>query len=189
MKNLISIFLLLVVSSVSNGANLPSQPNPLELHLPTLIRAAEMKYELPEHILEAMVLVESNGNLKAINKDDGTTAHKSRGIKIRSYGLLQMQLDSAKVVQILKAKDDGITLTKRDIITAKQLMIPEINLDYGAAYLKWLLKTHNNDIAWALSCYNAGPNGSICKNKKYSSYVGLILNAWITRRLLASGGQ
>lgn len=130
----------------------------VKLQIPNMVRAAEIKYELPEGILAAVTHVESSGNHKAIVHNDGKSGKTS-------YGLLQIQLASARTVGF-KGR-------------AGELMRPETNIEYGAKYLRWLLDTHNDNTAWALSCFNAGPNSFICKNKKYSPYVGLVLNAMI----------
>lgn len=155
----------------------------MEIPLPSLIKASEIKYELPEGLLNAMISVESNGNHKAVNKNDGNSAQRGKGLKIRSYGLMQMQLDAARLVQRLKAKRDGLRLKKKDLVTPRQLMKPEVNVDYGAAYVKWLLDTHNGNVSLALTCFNSGPNSNLCKTKHYyGEYVGKVLNAMLSER-------
>lgn len=151
----------------------------LKLFIPNMITAAEMKYDLPNKLLAALIQVESAGKHLAINKDDGNKALKDQGVKVTSHGLVQIQLGTAKMVQIEKAKAMGVDLNKKDIITAKQLMSPETNIEYGAMYLKWLLANHDNDISLALTCYNSGAFSRMCKNKVYyGKYVGKVLNAW-----------
>lgn len=145
----------------------------IKLEIPNMIKAAEIKYDLPQGLLQALVLTESSGNHKVFVKNDGSSNKTS-------YGLVQIQLDSARLIQRIKAKEDGVLLAKRDFITPKKLMKPETNLDYGAAYLKWLLNTHKNDVSLALSCWNVGVNSSICKGGRYyGPYVGKIFNNWI----------
>jgi soluble lytic murein transglycosylase-like protein len=146
----------------------------IRMLIPDMIKAAEIKYNLPEGILKALVKVESSFNHKALVRNDGTSGRTS-------YGLTQIQLDGARLVQRIKAKEEDISLKKRDLITPKKLMNPETNIEFGAAYLKWLLDEHEDNVAWALSCYNAGPNSHICKSRKYSPYVGSILNAWLDK--------
>lgn len=172
-----SIILLLVLSTTAYANDIIDMP------LPNLIKAAEVKYALPEGLLAAMIQVESNGNHKAINKDDGNSVHKQQGLKIKSYGLMQMQLASARLVQRIKAKKEGLILKKKDLITPAQLMTAEVNIDYGAAYIKWILENHKNNVAWSITCWNAGVNSSLCKNKRYyGEYVGKVLNAMIEGR-------
>lgn len=146
----------------------------ITLQLPNMIRAAEIKYELPKGIMQALIKTESNFNYKAFVAHDGSS-------NLPSYGLAQIQLDAAHLVQRIKARENGVRLNKKDLITPKRLMNPETNVEYAAAYLRWILNNHKNNIALSLSCYNAGVNSSICKNKKYSPYVGLVLNAWIQK--------
>lgn len=154
----------------------------VELHIPSLVRAAEVKYELPEGILAAMIKVESNGNHKALNKDDGTQTHKSRGIAVSSYGLMQIQLASAVFIQKMKAS--GQFISKKRKVKPADLLNPETNIEYGAYYIKWLLKSHQNNVAWALTCFNAGPNSHACKHKKYyGAYVGKVLNALVQQQV------
>jgi hypothetical protein len=139
-----------------------------------MVEGAEVKYGIPHGLLSALIEVESKWNVKAKVLKDGVSRHTS-------FGLTQIQLDSALFVQRKKAESNGYKITRKNKVTAKELMIPEINIDYGAAYLKWLLVRHKNNVAWALSCYNAGPGSGICKAKKYSNYVGLILNAYVDK--------
>lgn len=132
----------------------------IQLQIPNMLEGAEIKYEIPKGLLSAIAHVESSGDHNAFVKRDGK-GNKS------SYGLLQLQLASARTVKF-KGK-------------AKELMNPETNIEYGAAYFRWLLETHSNNVAWSLTCWNSGPNSSACKNKRYSSYVGLVLNAYINQ--------
>lgn len=122
------------------------------------IKDAELKHNIPEGLLHAIITVESKGNHKAFVKEDGSS-------KRASYGLLQLQLASAQLVGF-KGK-------------AKELMDPRVNIKYGAAYLAWLLNKSSHDTARALTGWNAGPNSELYRNKRYSSYSGLVLNAYI----------
>ena len=157
------------LTSCSAGDKLDMRMSPRKM-----VDGAEVKYGIPHGLLSALVEVESRWNVKAKVLKDGVSGHTS-------YGLTQIQLDSALFIQRKKAESNGYKITKKNRITAQELMIPEVNIDYGAAYLKWLLVRHKNNAAWALSCFNAGPNSGICKAKKYSNYVGLILNAYINK--------
>ena len=164
------IMMIIVLSSI----NATSADESMKLKIDNIIRAAEIKYDLPQGILAALVHVESSGNHKVVVELDGTS-------NASSYGLTQIQLDAARFIQRSKAEDNRVKLNKKDLVKASDLLIPEINVDYGGAYLKWMLDTHRNDLAWALSCYNAGPNSYICKHKKYSPYVGLVFNAYMKK--------
>jgi len=127
-----------------------------------MLKAAEIKYEIPEGLLVAIAEVESGGNPRAFVAEDGNSG-------LASHGLLQVQLASAKTVGF-KGK-------------SKELMRPDVNIEYGAAYFKWLLETHNKDLSWALTCYNVGVGHRMCKNKKYSNYPAKVLNAYVKYNL------
>lgn len=170
----IYIIIVLLAYLPTSGAN-----DQVELDLDNLIVSAEVKYNLPDGILGAMIQVESNGDHKAVNKDDGTKAHKSRGLAVASYGLMQIQYASALFVQRLR--EHKVFIPKKQRIKPRDLLDPETNIEYGAYYLKWLLQSHQNNISWALTCFNAGPHSSLCKNKKYNGeYVGRVLNALLS---------
>jgi len=124
--------------------------------LENMYKDAEAKYGLPDGILAAIGTVESNNNHRAYVKEDG------RGRKA-SFGVMQIQLATARQMGFKG--------------NPKELLQPRVNIEYSAAYLTWLLKRSNNNIAQALTCYNAGAHHTLCKTKHYSPYVGLIFNA------------
>lgn len=132
--------------------------------LDNFITKTEIKYDLPAGIIKAIIKVESNGEVSAINSDDGTKRQKALGHKIKSHGLMQVQMGTARQMGFKG--------------THKELLKPSVNVDVGAHYLRSLLDSHENNLAWSLSCYNSGPGGRNCKNKIYGKYVGKILNAW-----------
>lgn len=177
MKRLILIILAVLLIPSKEGT---CKDNGLSLFIPNMIKAAEMKYDIPRGLLKALIQVESNGRYLAMNHDDGNKQAKEQGTKIKSHGLVQMQIGTAKLIQLEKAKTIGRVIAKKDTITVKELMNPETNIEYGAMYLKWLLNNHDNDVSWALTCYNSGPYSRMCKNKiYYGRYVGKILNAML----------
>jgi soluble lytic murein transglycosylase-like protein len=171
MRKLIASTVILSILCVTNASAGPNDKL-IKLLLPNMVKAAEIKYELPEGLLAALIQTESSFNYKAYVKNDGSS-------NLPSHGLTQIQLDAAHLVQKLKAKESDERLTKRELVTARQLMNPETNIDYGAAYLKWLLDEYNGDYSKALTCYNAGPHSKICKSGSYSTYAGKILNAYL----------
>lgn len=117
-----------------------------------LTRSMEVKYGLPKGILSAIIQVESAGSPDVVVKNDGIS-HKN------SYGLLQIQYRTAKFMGF-KGK-------------SKELLQPEVNLEYGARYLAWILQNvAQNDVGRALVCYNAGPYSKACKGvQRYTSKV------------------
>ena len=133
-----------------------------------IIKHTERKYKLPAGILSAIIKVESNGQVNAVNHDDGTQAQKSQGKKIKSYGLMQIQLATARHM-----KYKG---------TAEALRTAVVNVDIGARYLRYLLDGHGQDLALAITCYNSGEHSRGCLKKRYSPHVGKVLNAWKNQR-------
>lgn len=183
MRNYNIVIASLFISSISIAQDIEAPVNVM-----ALVQAAEVKYELPKGLLKAIVMVESGGRHTAKNMNDGNSAQKEAGLVVHSLGLMQIQLDAAHVIQRIKAKRDGVVLINHaqkiptnkpyeHYLTAKELMRPEVNVDYGAAYLSWLLKNSKGDLAQALTCWNVGPGSKLCKEKiYYGRYVGKVLN-------------
>lgn len=178
MNKLILVLLASIATPLSLGH---TEDSALKVLLPNMIKSAEVKYDLPESLLAALIQVESGGKISVINKDDGNSLARANGVKIKSHGLVQIQLGTARLIQQERAKANGLIINKKDIITSRELLNADTNIEYGAMYLKWLLVKHDNDISWALTCYNGGHNSRMCLNKVYyGKYVGKILNAWIS---------
>jgi soluble lytic murein transglycosylase-like protein len=153
---------------------IPSVANSDFWYIKDLIDKAEVEHELPKGYLRAIAFTESSFNTKAFVKEDGRS-------KKSSYGILQIQYDTAVFIQKLMAEKYKFKINKKNKITRKQLLDAEININYGAFYLKWILN-QKEDYSLTLSCYNAGINSFVCKNKKYSPYVGLVFNAYIEKK-------
>lgn len=143
--NKLLILLLLHPATINAGLN--------DNNIRTLFTKAEQKYQLPNGILGAIAIVESNNNPLAFVKEDGRTRKSS-------YGILQLQLAAARQVGF-KGK-------------AKELLNTKTNIEYGARYLAWLLKVNRGDVAKSLIMWNAGPNSLLAK--KPVNYLGKILN-------------
>jgi soluble lytic murein transglycosylase-like protein len=126
-----------------------------------VIKQAESKYNLPKGLISAVAYVESRHDHKAFVKEDGYS-------KQSSFGLMQIQLGTARQMGF-KGK-------------SKELLRPDINIEFGAAYLRWLLNYTKNDYAKALTCYNAGPYSELCKSGRYSNYSGQVLNALLNQK-------
>lgn len=124
--------------------------------LEAFISQMEVKYDLPRGILKAIIYVETKGNPKAFVREDGKSKHSS-------FGIMQIQYGSAKQVGF-KGKPN-------------ELMQPHINIEYGAAYLRWLLDRSEENYSRALSCFNHGPFSIVCKTNKPTAYSMSILNA------------
>ncbi|MCL2178778.1 MAG: transglycosylase SLT domain-containing protein [Proteobacteria bacterium] len=82
-------------------------------------------------------------------------------------GLLQLMPRTAQEV----ARKQGIKK-----LPAYKLMQPELNLKLGAAYLAELLENFDQEPAYAIAAYNAGPNAV---SRWQSRYKASILEEWI----------
>jgi soluble lytic murein transglycosylase-like protein len=145
--------LLLIPSSLAAGVT----------NIDKYISNVEKHYNLPTGIISAIIKVESGGKILAINHNDGTSAQKSKGMIVKSLGLMQIQLATAKHMGFKG--------------NYKELLNPIVNIEYGGKYLRWLLDKNNNNIAQSLGCFNSGPNSEVCRKQIYTQYVGKILNA------------
>lgn len=151
--------LILAVPQVISAGTLPS--------ISEYVENVESHYNLPKGILRAIIKVESGGKVNIVNPNDGTRLQKLQGKVVKSLGLMQIQLAAAYSVGF-RGK-------------AKELLHPMVNIEYGARYLKLMLTSHQNNLAQSLTCWNAGPNSASCLNKKYTPYVGNVLNALYSR--------
>lgn len=107
-------------------------------------------------LLSALCFVESGGNPKAYNPEDGKRA---------SIGLCQVQHRTAKWL--------GFTGTPEDLFN------PEINKKYAAKYLRWQLKRYKGDVRKSVAAYNSGTafynkSGKLINEK----YVNKVLRLW-----------
>lgn len=140
----------------------------IHVSLKQYIDNVEGHYKLPKNLLAAIINVESGGAIGAVNPNDGTKLQKLQGKIVKSVGLMQLQLATARHMGFRgKLKD---------------LILPVVNIEYGARYLRQLLDTHHNNIAQALTCFNSGPASSSCINRQYTPYVGKVLNSLYANR-------
>lgn len=118
------------------------------------------QYNLPKGLLSALCFVESSHKITAIHYDDGQD---------NSIGVCQVQ---PKTARFLKFKG-----------TTKDLFLPNQNVKYAAAYLRYQLNRYNNDVYKAVAAYNAG--SFISKDKKTAvnkQYVKKVFKAWSEQR-------
>lgn len=101
--------------------------------LTALFMAATTTYHLPPGLLRALCFVESKGIPSAVHHDDGSQD---------SLGVCQVQHRTAKFM--------GFEGTEAD------LMLPAINIDYSARYLRYQLVRYHGDVLKAVSAYNVG---------------------------------
>lgn len=126
------------------------------------VQRVELEHNIPHGLLYAMAKVESGLKPHKVTKNDGPG-------KRTSYGFLQIQEPSAKQV--------GFRGKPKDLLT------PEVNIYFGAAYLSWLIKQTKGDVPRALNCWNAGPSSNICKNQKSVGYSDRVFNNYMSSRL------
>lgn len=109
------------------------QSGEIVLSVDHAIKVAADKYQIPATIINAISIVESNKNPKALNKKDGGSP---------SYGLLQIKRKTARFLGY-----HG---------TIRGLYDPYVNADLGAKYLSQQFKRYNRDWIKAISAYNRG---------------------------------
>lgn len=97
------------------------------------------KYALDENLVEAIIKVESDGNVQAINPDGP------------SYGLMQ-------ITPIL-AQDYGLIRDYKNVTLddKAKMLDPSNNLNVGCWFLNYLLRKYPRDIA--IQMYNVGETG------------------------------
>jgi len=114
--------------------------------LNVLFISAATQFSLPPGLLDSLCYVESKHDIKAIHFNDGGS---------NSVGICQIKRSTAK--------DLGFKGTEED------LMKPEINIYYAAAYLNHQIKRYGQ-IEKAVIAYNQGHAGKLT-NTKYSKKV------------------
>jgi len=113
-----------------------SEPDPVSPAVPWLqhIKDAASAYGVDEHLLQAVVKVESNFNPYAVSRSG-------------AIGLMQIMPATA-------AGFIGLQGTRQSV--RQQLHDPVINLHAGALYLRSLMDTFSQRLDLALAAYNAG---------------------------------
>lgn len=101
---------------------------------PSAVKAAEAEFQLPAHVIYAVMRQESNFRPRVVSPAN-------------AIGLMQMIEPTAKrVMEALKQDYD-----------AQLLEVPSYNIRFGGYYLRRLLDTFRQNLAVALAAYNAGP--------------------------------
>ena len=122
-----------------------------------LFLAATAQYNLPAGLLSAECYVESHHKTNAVNLDDGKGGP--------SMGICQIKLGTA-----LQVGFKG---------TAKQLMQPENNIHYAAAYLAKQIKRYHGNLPKAIGAYNSGTFFLSKKGTPVNSiYIRKVLHSW-----------
>ncbi len=119
-----------------------------------LFLAASLSAGLPPGLLDSVCWTESKHNPAAIRHHDGNGT---------SYGICQIKLATARLVGFKG--------------TSKELMTPEVNIEYAARYLKRQLNRYNGNYVRALVSYNRGHS----EGYSGSAYSSKVLNYYIAR--------
>jgi soluble lytic murein transglycosylase len=98
-----------------------------------LVRAAAVKYELDPHLIWAVMREESHFNPQAVSR-------------VGAMGLMQIMPATGKNIAARK----GVKLATNDLFE------PEVNINFGAFYLRQLLNMFHCDVDKALAAYNGG---------------------------------
>ena len=103
------------------------------------IEIAARRHQVPADFLALVLLVESNGNEKAVSSNG-------------AQGLMQVMPATAQLIASRRGMED---------FGPEQLLEPETNIDFGAWYLAEqmsLFSSHGDDVLpLAIAAYNAGP--------------------------------
>lgn len=139
-----------------------------------IFAAVSQTHGLPADLLPAVCWQESRHDAKALNPKDG---RKGDPKQTPSYGVCQVKLATARQMGF-KGK-------------AKELMKPEINIEYAGKYLAWQIdrytdkKTKEKNYAQAVTAYNQGST----KGSGGSTYLALVFNAWINKPWLLTNRE
>lgn len=118
--------------------------------LTALFISTSQEFELPDGLLSAICYVESTHDASKVHYNDG---HSD------SYGVCQIKLETAQFMGF-----EG---------EAEDLMDPEINMYYAAAYLRHQINRYGN-IQKAVIAYNKGKAGTLVTSR----YQETVFNVW-----------
>lgn len=105
------------------------------LRYEAIVRTHARNYDLPPALLAAVIYAESKFDASA-RSDAG------------AVGLMQLLPDTAQGIAV---RTGGNGFVESDLLD------PEINVRYGAWYLRHLLDRYDDDVTTALAAYHAGP--------------------------------
>lgn len=147
------------------GASASRQALLVDLPYGDLIHEVADRYRVDGLLLASIIQAESGFDPEAVSPDG-------------ALGLMQV-----------------LPQTGGGMLTADDLLEPEINLDVGASYFERLLRDFEGDVALALAGYNAGPGsvrrfGGMPPYAETQSYVDRVLSRYIRyqRRLWETTG-
>ena len=117
-----------------------------------LFVAASLAAGLPQGLLESVCYIESGHDAHAIHPHDGNGT---------SYGICQIKLATSRTLGFKGS--------------AKELMKPEVNIEYAARYLARQIRRYKGDYARGVCAYNRGHSES----HGGSSYVAKVFNRYL----------
>ncbi len=119
------------------------------------IMLASRAFDVPAHLIAAVIDQESGFNFHALgDKDKEGVPH--------SYGLMQLNLEGAGY-----GYDPDMLLN------------PVFNIMVGTEYLKACMNAFPNNIKLAISAYNQGQGGAARRGYEYNEpYVNNVLSLW-----------
>jgi len=100
---------------------------------PEIVAQASAKYDIPIEVIYSVMKVESNFDVYAVSRAG-------------ALGLMQILPDT--FVWLCERRKE-----KHDI---SMLFVPEINIDYGVYYMRYLLDYYEGDMTLVYAAYNAG---------------------------------
>lgn len=150
----------------------------MDQHIEKQIVAVAASHQLPQVVTRAMVLVESSGIASSTRFEPafyrnyimgmdaeklvippGVTLYEEKIGRATSWGLLQIMGQTARE-RGFKGK-------------FKELLTPEVGLEWGCRYLRWLADRYLDEGGWPVVCraYNGGPGNRHNLNNTYPTRV------------------
>lgn len=174
-------YLIIVLLAISVTLKIAHSERETSSRIPFYILNAANAYQIDVNLMYAICQVESKCRARAMNKDDGTPEQKAAGIKVRSYGLFQLQIDTVKALgfidkeytTVIKKRGKHTKVVKVTTDNSKDLLQPDINSIYAAKLLHKLYRKYH-DTAKVISAYNAGHY-----TKANSDYVLKVMTAYV----------
>lgn len=111
------------------------------------------KYALPISILSSICFIETGHKSTRIEHDNGSP----------SIGICQIKLATARQMGY-KGKE-------------KDLIKPEVNIEYAARYLRYQMDRYHGDFARAITAYNRGSE----RGNGGSDYLAKVFNEYVRR--------
>lgn len=139
---------------------------------PYYIYNAASEFKIDDALMLALCTIESRCRPHAVNHDDAREEEKQKGVVKKSFGLFQIQVETAEFlgferftfVKVNVKKHNKFKVITKKIDHVKDLLDPEINSWYAAKYLNHLYRRYHKTVR-VISAYNAGH--PVKGNQKY----------------------